>query len=76
MIVRVQDRGPGVPECALNKVFDRFYSLPRPSTGKKSSGLGLCLVREVAHLHNDRVTLTNRRDRSGADAELVLEAAE
>ena len=74
--VRVRDQGPGVPDYALNKVFDRFYSLPRPSTGKKSSGLGLCLVREVGHLHNGRVTLTNRRDRSGAEAELVLEAAE
>jgi two-component system sensor histidine kinase CreC len=56
----VEDNGPGVPPYALEKVFDRFYSLPRPDTGRKSSGLGLSIVREIARLHGGDVTLANR----------------
>jgi two-component system sensor histidine kinase CreC len=68
----VDDEGPGVPAYALERVFDRFYSLPHPATGRKSSGLGLCFVREVAALHRGRASLTNRPDRSGARAVLAL----
>ena len=75
VLVRITDEGPGIPEYALSKIFDRFYSLARPSTGKKSSGLGLCFAREVAHLHHGTVTLRNRLDRSGAEAVLSLETA-
>jgi two-component system, OmpR family, sensor histidine kinase CreC len=68
----IEDEGPGVPDYALNRVFDRFYSLPHPSTGRKSSGLGLCFVREAAALHHGSATLANRTDRSGASAVLTL----
>ena len=67
----VEDTGPGVPDYALPKVFDRFYSLPRPGTERKSTGLGLALVREIAHLHGGNATLANRPD-GGARATLVL----
>ncbi|MSU65915.1 MAG: hypothetical protein EXS38_07400 [Opitutus sp.] len=40
-VVSVTDTGPGVPAYATEKIFERFYSLPRPDTGRKSSGLGL-----------------------------------
>jgi two-component system sensor histidine kinase CreC len=71
--VTVDDTGPGVPDYALEKIFDRFYSLPRPDTGRKSSGLGLSIVREIARLHGGEVTLANRAA-GGARAELVLPA--
>lgn len=73
-IVRVEDTGPGVPAYALEKVFDRFYSLPRPDTGRKSSGLGLSIVREVARLHGGDATLENRPE-GGARAMLILPQA-
>jgi two-component system sensor histidine kinase CreC len=56
----VADTGPGVPDYALARVFDRFYSLPRPGSGRKSTGLGLSLVREIAHLHGGETELANR----------------
>lgn len=56
----IDDDGPGVPDYARERVFDRFYSLQHPDTGKKSSGLGLCFVREAAELHNGSARLENR----------------
>lgn len=53
----VRDHGPGVPPYARDRVFERFYSLARPDTGTKSTGLGLSLVREIAHLHGGEASL-------------------
>jgi two-component system sensor histidine kinase CreC len=57
--VIIEDRGPGIPDYAREKVFDKFFSLQRPDTGKKSTGLGLNLVREVAVLHRGEIRLAN-----------------
>ncbi|MDB6126167.1 MAG: creC [Verrucomicrobia bacterium] len=66
----VDDHGAGVPDYALPRVFERFYSLPRPGTTRKSTGLGLALVREIAHLHGGEASLSNR---PGGGARAVLE---
>jgi two-component system, OmpR family, sensor histidine kinase CreC len=55
----VKDHGPGIPDYALSQVFARFYSLKRPDTGKKSTGIGLSLVREAMLLHGGSATLEN-----------------
>lgn len=57
----ISDQGTGVPEYAKDRVFERFYSLPRPETGEKSTGLGLSFVREVMKLHNGSVQLETRQ---------------
>ncbi|MCY1301896.1 Sensor protein CreC [compost metagenome] len=67
------DHGPGIPDYALPRVFERFYSLPRPQGADKSTGLGLCFAREVAALHHGSVRLANRPG-GGALAELTLPA--
>ena len=71
LIVEVLDRGPGVPDYALDRTFERFYSLPRPDGRSRSSGLGLCFVAEAVELHAGRVALGNRED-GGAVARIVL----
>jgi two-component system sensor histidine kinase CreC len=73
-IVAVEDTGPGVPAFALERVFERFYSLPRPDTGRKSSGLGLSIVREIARLHGGDAALENNAA-GGARATLLLPLA-
>jgi len=70
-VVSVRDHGPGAPDFALPHLFERFYSLPRPATGRKSTGLGLAFVREVAKLHGGRVEFANAVD-GGAVARLAL----
>ena len=74
----VTDEGPGIPDYAKNKIFDRFYSTPKPSGGN-SSGLGLCFVKEIMSLHLGSVVVessegkgttmtllfTNESDRNG-----------
>ena len=70
-VVTVRDGGPGVPDYARDKVFEKFYSLARPATGRKSTGLGLSFVRQVALLHHGRVALGNG-DGGGAVATLSL----
>ncbi|HEU0307034.1 MAG TPA: two-component system sensor histidine kinase CreC [Lysobacter sp.] len=67
----VVDQGPGVPDYALPRVFERFYSLPRPQGGSRSSGLGLCFVAEVAALHGGQAALTNHGP-GGAEASLTI----
>jgi len=56
-IMEIEDEGPGIPEYARKRVFERFYSLPRPGSGRKSSGLGLCFVAEAVALHDGTITL-------------------
>lgn len=70
----IADQGPGIPDYALSRIYERFYSLPRPETGKKSSGLGLSLVREVARLHGGKIELQNRKE-GGVVARLFLSRA-
>lgn len=59
LLIVVDDEGPGIPEHYREKVFDKFFSLQRPDTGKKSTGLGLNFVREVAALHGGDIVLEN-----------------
>ena len=66
----VQDTGTGIPDFAKDKIFEKFFSLGRPDSGKKSTGLGLPFVAEVAALHGGRVILTNLQP--GLKAHIVL----
>ena len=68
--IQVSDNGSGIPDFALPRIFERFYSLPREN-GHKSSGLGLAFVSEVARLHRGDVTLCNRPE-GGAQASFTL----
>jgi two-component system sensor histidine kinase CreC len=76
--VTVRDRGPGIPDYAGDKVFEKFYSLARPQSRKKSTGLGLPFVKEIAELHEGRVSLVNVVDgaEGGALATLCLPLGE
>lgn len=46
--------GDEIPEYALSRIFDRFYSLPKRD-GQKGSGIGLSFVKEIVQLHGGQV---------------------
>ncbi len=70
--LKVTDSGTGIPGYALDRVFDRFYSLPRPGQDRKSSGLGLCFAREAVALHRGELTVKNRTGEPGVQATMKL----
>jgi signal transduction histidine kinase len=59
LVVEVADRGPGVPQDQLERIFDRFAKAD-PSRGRGGSGLGLAIVREHTRLLGAQVTARNR----------------
>jgi two-component system sensor histidine kinase CreC len=67
----VEDDGTGIPAYATGKVFNKFFSLQRPDSGKKSTGLGLNFVQEVVSLHNGKIKLQNLPEK-GVRATMML----
>jgi two-component system sensor histidine kinase MprB len=62
--VEVLDRGPGIEESDLMRVFDRFYRAA-DARSLPGSGLGLSIVREVATSHGG-ASFAYRREGGGA----------
>lgn len=61
--LRVVDTGPGIPEEARQRVFDRFYR--HAGSVGTGSGLGLAIVREIASRHRATVSLADASQRGG-----------
>jgi len=72
VVLTVTDEGVGIPDFAVERIFDRFYSLPRPGSEQKSSGLGLCFAREAIELHRGSLAISNRKESSGVEAVMIL----
>ena len=52
----VRDTGPGLPEGAQARIFERFY---HAGTGASGSGLGLAIGKSFVELHGGRVEAMN-----------------
>lgn len=59
MNLSFMDQGHSIPDYALTKVTEKFFSLPRPSNLRKSSGLGLSIVKEILDLHQAQLHIRN-----------------
>ncbi|WP_407287964.1 ATP-binding protein [Streptomyces sp. BP-8] len=57
--IEVLDRGPGIADADLTRVFDRFYRAPA-ARGLPGSGLGLAIVHEIATAHGGHAFVTRR----------------
>ncbi|MBN1826688.1 MAG: PAS domain-containing protein [Candidatus Eisenbacteria bacterium] len=56
--VEVQDTGFGIPEGALDKIWERFYRSEQEEVRKlNGSGLGLSLVKEIVEAHEGEITV-------------------
>jgi len=70
ILIVVEDTGPGIPEQALTKVFQRFYS-ERPDTDfGNHSGLGLAISKQIVEAHGGVIWAENIRA-DGADPRAV-----
>ncbi len=56
--ISIFNTGPHIPDYALPRLTERFYSLPRVNKAK-STGLGLNFVEQIAKLHHGRLTISN-----------------
>ncbi|HOJ87485.1 MAG TPA: ATP-binding protein [Pseudothermotoga sp.] len=57
-VIRVTDTGPGMPQEALNRIFDRFYRVDKGRSRKMGgSGLGLSIVKTIVDRHNGEISV-------------------
>lgn len=57
LVIRVADKGPGIPREYVGKVFDRFFRVPGTPAG--GTGLGLAIAKAAAELHGGSVSAEN-----------------
>jgi two-component system sensor histidine kinase CpxA len=60
-ILSVRDRGPGVPQESLEKIFQPFYRINDDMQGPDGNGLGLAIASEAVRLHGGAITAANLR---------------
>jgi len=70
----VADSGPGIPEDALLRIFDRFYRVDDARTSP-GAGLGLAICRQIVEAHGGRIWAENRPE-GGAKFVVVLPASQ
>jgi two-component system, OmpR family, sensor histidine kinase KdpD len=55
ILVRIVDRGPGVPAAERQRIFEPFYRAPGATNGHRGSGLGLAIVRGFVEANGGKV---------------------
>lgn len=61
VLIVVEDTGPGIPEQALSKVFNRFYSERPVGQFGNNSGLGLAISKQIVEAHGGVIWAENIR---------------
>ena len=73
VLVRVTDRGIGIPEEHLDSVFEPFRRVP--GTQRRGTGLGLAICQRIVERHGGRIVARRRDDGPGTVVEVTLPAA-
>jgi signal transduction histidine kinase len=60
VVIRISDRGPGVPPAERERIFEPFYRMPGHAEREGGVGLGLALVEQIARRHGGRVHCEER----------------
>jgi two-component system sensor histidine kinase SenX3 len=73
VVLRVRDRGVGIPAGELKRIFKRFYRVPRRAASHaKGTGLGLFIVRAIARAHGGKVFAESAGEAHGTTVTLEL----
>lgn len=73
LALTVSDQGPGIPEPDRERIFEKFYRVPRlEDADTPGTGLGLALVREVAVIHGGTISVTSNEAGRGSRFTLEL----
>ncbi len=59
LTIEVADRGPGIPELDLKRVFEKFYRISVPG-GATGTGLGLSICKGIVEAHGGGIRAENR----------------
>ena len=71
VLIKIIDRGEGVPDQFKEKVFDRFYRVDNSRNNQTGgSGLGLAIVKSIVDAHNGEITIS---DTEGGGATFEIE---
>lgn len=69
--ITVKDKGEGIPEELISKIFDPFYRVSKKvSRELGSAGLGLSIVKEIVERHNGSIEINSRQ---GLGTEVILQ---
>lgn len=72
LLIRVIDRGEGIPEKFKERVFDRFYRVDNSRNNETGgSGLGLAIVKSIIDVHNGTIEIKDTES-GGATFEILL----
>jgi len=71
--IRVKDRGPGIPDAELERIFDRFYRRQTAKERVPGNGMGLYIAREIARAHGGDLSVESQLG-SGSEFCLTLPA--
>ena len=63
VVISIDDKGPGIPDTDLSRVFEPFTRLEQSRSRETGGvGLGLPIARAILHAHGGTVELTNRAE--------------
>ncbi|WP_278397333.1 ATP-binding protein, partial [Acinetobacter venetianus] len=53
------NEGESIPSYAINRIFETYFSLPRPHNQQRSTGIGLSIVQHIIQQHRGKITIQN-----------------